>query len=157
MTRAMKCSLLSLASLLAGCTYASDPEPPAPAEAVPAQQGPTFVDDVMRVTWEWVGFTTPVEQLTVDASERYTIEFDRDGFAAIQADCNRGQANYFLPADGQIAIHGIALTRAACPPGSLSQRYVSLLELVRTYFMLEGDLLLELPADSGTLRFRRRS
>jgi hypothetical protein len=48
------------------------------------------------------------------------------------------------------------VTRAECPAGSLSQRFVSLLELVRSFYMESGNLMLELPGDSGTLRFQRR-
>jgi heat shock protein HslJ len=154
-TSAMLCWPL-LVGALTGCRYASDPEPPAPVEAPPAEEAPTFVDDVQGFIWEWVAFISPGEQFVVENAPRYTLQLDRDAFAFIQADCNRGQANYFLPAQGQIAIHGISLTRVACPAGSLSQRYVSMLELVRTYFMESGDLMLELPGESGTLRFRRR-
>lgn len=147
-----------LVAALAGCIYTSDPEPPAPAPAAPPEQGPTFVDDVLGATWEWVQLSSPSgEPLSVENAPRYTIQFERDGFAFIQADCNRGQANYFLPAAGQIAIHGLSLTRVACPAGSLSQRFVSLLELARGYFMESGDLMLELPGDSGTMRFRRKA
>jgi heat shock protein HslJ len=144
--------------MLAGCIGRGDPEPPTPAEdqAQAQEQGPTFVDDVAGVTWEWIGFTSPAEQLTVEQAARYTIQFDLDGFTAVEADCNRGQANYFIPAAGQIALHGLSVTRAECPAGSLSQRFVSLLELVRSFYMESGNLMLELPGDSGTLRFQRR-
>jgi para-nitrobenzyl esterase len=47
------------------------------------------------------------------------------------------------------------LTRAACPPGSLSDRYVRELERATIYFLKDGALFLDLPADSGTLRFER--
>jgi heat shock protein HslJ len=146
---------LALAALTAGC-ITRDPELPPPAEAPTPEQGPTFVDDVQGFTWEWVALASPAEQLTVENAARYTLQLDRDGFAFVVADCNRGQANYFLPSPGQIAIHGISLTRVACPAGSLSQRFVSLLELARIFYMESGDLMLELPGESGTMRFRRK-
>jgi hypothetical protein len=42
-------------------------------------------------------------------------------------------------------------------PGSLSDRYVKEISRVTSYFLKDGDLFLELPVDSGTLRFRRRA
>jgi para-nitrobenzyl esterase len=50
----------------------------------------------------------------------------------------------------------MALTRAMCPPGSLSDRSVKKLGRATVYFLKDGDLFLDLPVDSGTLRFRRQ-
>jgi heat shock protein HslJ len=145
------------ASLLTGCR-ASAPEPPPTVEGPPAAAAPapTFADDVIGKTWEWIGVMSPSSQVEVDAPARYTVQFDRDGFAFIQADCNRGQANYFLPAAGQLAIHGIALSRVACPAGSMGQRFVDQLELVRSYAMADGNLVLEMPGETGSLVFRAK-
>jgi heat shock protein HslJ len=135
---------------------ASAPEPP-PASATPQAEtvrAPTFADDVLGKTWEWIGVMSPSSQTEVDAPARYTVQFDRDGFAFIQADCNRGQGNYFLPAPGQIAIHGIALSRAACPEGSMGIRFANQLELVRSFAMADGNLVLEMPGETGSLVFR---
>lgn len=112
--------------------------------------------DVMDVTWQWVSFTTPVEQVNVDAPERYTLQFGRDGRITLRADCNRGGTTYSVSADRRIALKPIALTRMMCPPGSLSDRYVKEIGRATSYFLKDGDLFLELPVDSGTLRFRRQ-
>lgn len=115
----------------------------------------TLPSDVLDATWEWVSFTTPVEQIDVDKPERYTIRFERGGRAALKADCNRGTASYSTGKDRRIAFRPIALTRAMCPPGSLSDRFAK--EVGRaSYFKKDGDLFLELPVDSGALRFRRQ-
>jgi membrane-bound inhibitor of C-type lysozyme len=47
----------------------------------------------------------------------------------------------------------IALTRAACPPGSFSDRFAREVGRATSYFVKDGELFLELPVDSGTLRF----
>ncbi len=88
--------------------------------------------------------------------ERYTIRFERDGRIALRADCNRGNAAYSVGPDGPIAPGTIALTRAACPPGSLSDQFVREIGRVTSYLLKDSELFLELPAASGTLRFRRR-
>jgi heat shock protein HslJ len=111
---------------------------------------------VLGKMWEWVAFEAPTDRLAIEKPELYTLQFDRDGFVFIRADCNRGQANYFQPAVGQLAIHGISLTKVACPAGSHSTRFVQYLELARTWAMEDGSLVLEQPGTQGTLRFRRR-
>jgi heat shock protein HslJ len=112
---------------------------------------------LMAGTWEWIGFRTPVEQLVVDAAERYTIQFEGSGRVLVRADCNRGNGAYIIGEDRQLTLGPIALTRAACPPGSLSDRFVRELARANRFFIKDKDLFLELPADSGTLRFRPRA
>jgi heat shock protein HslJ len=112
--------------------------------------------EVLDVTWQWQSVTTPVEQINVDAPERYTIRFGSDGRVALQADCNRGMTGYTVTAERHIAFSPIALTRMACPSGSLSDRYVKEVGRAGSYFLKDADLFLELPVDSGTLRFRRQ-
>jgi hypothetical protein len=72
----------------------------------------------------------------VDAPERYTLRFESTGRITMQADW--------------------ALTRMMCPPGSLSDRFVKEVGRASSSFVKDGDLFLELPVDSGTLRFRRQ-
>jgi para-nitrobenzyl esterase len=80
-----------------------------------------------------------------------------DGRVAVKADCNRGMTSYSVSTDRRIAFKPMAMTRAACPPGSLSDRYVKEVSRVTSYFLKDGDLFLELPVDSGTPRFRRQA
>jgi heat shock protein HslJ len=133
---------------LAGCGGTPPPAADAPSAAFPAT--------VVGATWEWVGFVSPVEELTVDAASRYTVSFDGAGRMTVQADCNRGSGAYSVPDAGQVTLGPIGLTKMACPPGSLSDRFVGLLGRVNSWFVRDGQLFLELPVDSGTLRFRRR-
>ncbi|HSA55575.1 MAG TPA: META domain-containing protein [Gemmatimonadaceae bacterium] len=127
----------------------------APQAATGAASDSVMPQEIADVTWQWVSFTTPVEQITVDAPEQYTIQFGRDGRIAMRADCNRGMGSYSVTADRRITMGPIALTRAMCPEGSLSDRFAREAGRAAIYFMREGDLYLDLPMDSGTLRFRR--
>jgi heat shock protein HslJ len=111
--------------------------------------------DIVEVTWEWVGFQTPKDAIVVADPGNYTLIFDNDGMVALQADCNRGVASYALSQDNRITLDPIATTRMMCKEGSLEHVFVSNLERVGSFFQLDGDLLLEQPFDSGTLRFRR--
>jgi heat shock protein HslJ len=133
-------------------------QPPAPyRDRAEAATDSTLPSNILNVTWQWVSFTSPVEQITVDAPERYTIRFGRDGRAAVRADCNRGSSGYSVSADRRIALGPIVLTRMMCPPGSLDARFVKEFGRATSYFLEEGYLFLELPVDSGTLRFRRQT
>jgi heat shock protein HslJ len=108
---------------------------------------------IIGKTWRWVSFISPVEKVMVDASDRYTIEFMADGSVAIGADCNRAMGSFTVSADRRISFGQLATTRALCPEGSLSDRYLRELSRVNSYFQKDGDFFLELPFDSGTLRF----
>jgi heat shock protein HslJ len=121
--------------------------------AAAAQQAPS---EIVGATWEWVSLTTPGEEVIVDAPERYTLQLGEDGRTLLRADCNTGGGSYSVKSGNEIAFGPIALTRMACAEGSLSSRFVQELERATTYFTRDGDLYLELPADSGRLRLRRQ-
>ena len=132
------------------------PPPDSAQSAAAAAEASTSSTDLMDVTWEWVRFTTPVEQMDIDAPERYTVRFGRDGHLALRADCNRGTGAYTMSPDRQLTLKPIALTRAMCAKGSLSDRFAKEVGRATSFFMKDGDLFLELPVDSGTLRLRRQ-
>ncbi|HEX4985092.1 MAG TPA: META domain-containing protein [Burkholderiales bacterium] len=104
--------------------------------------------------WRWEGMVGASDIFTVDHPERYTLELQPGGKAAIRADCNRGQASYKL--DGHaFAIKASAMTKAACPPGSLADRYLKALESVNSQRQRADQLFLDLPGGAGTMRFVR--
>lgn len=80
-------ALAALAILGVLWALARNRRPAAVDETVGAVTAP-----VPDVTWEWVSFTTPVEQIKVDSPDRYTVRFGNDGHVALKADCNRGRA-----------------------------------------------------------------
>lgn len=91
---------------------------------------------------------------------RYTLAFGADGRAALQMDCNRGQAGWqATPAtndtpgrrSGSLQFTAVASTRAMCPPGSLAPQLARALPLVRSYLLVDGQLHLSLRADGGIL------
>jgi heat shock protein HslJ len=145
----------TVGAVSAPVTDVADSVPPA-REAIGAASS-ALPADVADVTWQWVSFTTPVEQITVEAPDRYTVRFGSDGRVALKADCNRGMGAYTVSADRRLALKPIALSRAMCPQGSLSDRFAKEVGRATSYFMKDGDLYLELPIDSGTLRFRRQA
>ncbi len=142
-----------VAALVSGCALGQPPktlDPDAPSQSsLPA--------GVVDLTWQWVSLTTPVEQVTVASPERYTIRLERTGRATVRADCNRGASSYAVSATRQIVLKPFTLTRMMCSPGSLSDRFVEELSRGFSYVLKDGELFLDMPVDSGTLRFRRQT
>jgi len=91
--------------------------------------------------------------LVADPPENYTVEFMADGGVAIQADCNQGRGE-FSTDDSSLDITVGALTRAACPPGSISNEFVQALDGAVIYFFQDGKLFMDIRYDTGTMRFR---
>jgi heat shock protein HslJ len=104
--------------------------------------------------WHWESLISSAEKVAVNQPERYMLQLHAGGKAQVLADCNRGQASYSL--DGRrfnIRITGV--TRAACPAGSLSGRYLKALETAVGQRVRGENLFLDLPADGGSMKFVR--
>lgn len=95
-----------------------------------------------------------------DDPARYTLEFGGDR-AAMRLDCNRASAAWRATPSGAtggaLAFGPVAMTRAACPPGSLDTRIARDLPRVRSYTLAGDTLNLALEADGGIYTWRRAS
>jgi heat shock protein HslJ len=108
---------------------------------------------VFNITWQWVSTITPVEKIAVPNPERYTIFLTADGKAKIRFDCNRGGGDYKI-SKGKLSFGPLLSTRMACPPDTLDGPFMRDLQRVASFFVENGNLYLELPFDSGTMKFR---
>jgi heat shock protein HslJ len=109
---------------------------------------------VVGRTWKWVSTVTPVEKITAAAPERYTILLQEDGNVRVRFDCNKGRGKYTL-SEGRISFGPLMSTRMACPPDTQDASFMRDLQRVASFFIERGELYLELPVDSGTMRFRQ--
>jgi heat shock protein HslJ len=107
----------------------------------------------LNQTWQWAATITPVEKITVQNPERYTIRLSDEGKAQIRFDCNRGGGEYKI-SEGKLSFGPLLSTRMACPPDSLDATFMRDLQRVVSFFVENGTLYLELPYDSGTMQFR---
>jgi len=148
--------------LAGGCQkkQESAPAQSADSSAVGARSGmqPASTDmpaDTLAAgPWHWVGTQTPVERIMVTSPGNYTLEFLADSSLAAQIDCNRGHGKYHV--DGKaIRLGPMAVTRMMCPPGSMDAEFGKELDAARVWFMNADTLMLDLFADSGTMRFVR--
>jgi heat shock protein HslJ len=139
------------AAVLASCLLSACQSPP------PATEPGGFsyaIDPALGVRWGWQRTITPVERIDAADPNRYTLLLRPDGRAEVQFDCNRGGGSYEI-SEGRITFGPFASTRMACPPGSQDAVYTTQLKAVTSFFMQNGVLFLEMPMDSGTMRFER--
>ena len=90
---------------------------------------------------------------TPDVKSKYTVAFAADGTINMRIDCNRGRGGWKSAAPGQVEFGPMAMTRAACPPGSLHDHIVKRWPYVRSYVIQDGRLYLSLMADGGIYEF----
>jgi heat shock protein HslJ len=136
--------VLLVAMMVVGCTVGSSPI---------QRKRSTDPQTVLGKTWQWESTITPVEKITVPAPERYTIILQTDGRAQIRFDCNRGGGEFKI-SPGKLSFGPLLSTRMACPPDSLDSAFMRDLQRVVSFFADNGLLYLELPYDSGTMKFR---
>ena len=137
--------LIFLAGLvLSGCAGKSSPT-----------EKPYLTDPqaVLGKTWQWESTTNPVEKIVVPDPERYTVFLGGDGRAQMMFDCNRGGGGFEI-GQGRLKFGPLMSTRMACAPDSLDTVFMRDLQRVVSFFLRNGRLYLELPYDSGTLKFR---
>ena len=125
------------------------------AGPVVADEEPGAGDPLVGTVWQWTGFedTAELNDLTVDDPPSYLLTFWPDDTFSVKADCNVGRGSYTR--DGSsLALTVGPMTRAACGPESLGDRFPQFLNATATYVMDEDDqLVLNLMADSGNLVF----
>ncbi len=109
--------------------------------------------DLSGVVWQWLGTTSGTGKAVAPKFPgKYTLAFLPEGKVTLRVDCNRGGGAYQI--DGaSLTIDAATLTRKACPQGSLGNRFVRELNAVVTYVMTEGNLVLNLKADAGDMKF----
>jgi len=108
---------------------------------------------ILSKTWEWEATITPVQEIRVSDPARYTILLDEGGKLQARFDCNRGGGAYQI-SEGKLGFGPFASTFMACPPDSRATVFMRDLQRVVSFFVQDGKLYLELPMDSGTMRFR---
>jgi heat shock protein HslJ len=118
------------------------------ATTAPAQAAAQLTDTL----WKWVRFVSPVEAQDVPAPDKYAVVFRKDGKLEITADCNKAAGTY-KTVGSRIQIQLGPSTLAACPADSWGDDFLKYLDGAALYFTDDGNLFIELFADSGVLKF----
>lgn len=113
-------------------------------------EGPTLTG----TTWELQQIQlNDGQQFVADPPQNYTAEFSENGELFVQADCNQASGSYTVENENLISITAEASTLAACPEGSISEEYLRFLNNANSFFFQDGDLIIEIKFDSGSLQF----
>ncbi len=105
-------------------------------------------------SWQLVKFQGSDETTQrPDDPAKYTIAFGTDGRLSARIDCNRGTGTWKSPAESQLELGPLALTRAMCPSGSLHNQIVKQWPYIRSYVMKDEHLFVSLMADGGIYEF----
>jgi heat shock protein HslJ len=109
---------------------------------------------LVGTSWQLVAFRGSDDTtLTPDDRSKYTVAFGADGQLTARIDCNRGRGSWKVIGPSQVALGPLALTRAACPAGSMHDHIVKQWGNVRSYVIQDGHLFLSLIADGGIYEF----
>jgi heat shock protein HslJ len=105
-------------------------------------------------TWQWIGLTlnNPKHQSAVPDPQNYTLTLKDDGTFQAKADCNQLAGTYTMNGSALTLTHG-PMTLVACPSGSQSDQFVTLLGTVSSYSIDAKDLSLNLAKNAGVMGF----
>ena len=109
--------------------------------------------DLVGYVWVWLEFLENNDTITQpDIPGNYTLEFHPDGVVNLQADCNNASGSYTVQGS-QLDIEIMVTTLAACPPESLSEEYIQLLNDAVAYVRQGEVLFIDIMMDAGTMKF----
>jgi para-nitrobenzyl esterase len=111
-------------------------------------------DGLAETSWQLVRFEGGDGQVrSPDDRTKYTVRFNADGSVNVRLDCNRGRGTWKVTSPPQLELGSLALTRVACPEGSMHDQIARQWTFVRSYLLRAGHLFLSLMADGGIYEF----
>lgn len=105
--------------------------------------------------WYWIGSVGAGDVVASADPSRYTIEIQDGASALIQADCNRGSADYAHGSKGSPLLGPIGLTKMGCAPGSQDQQFLTQLKEAQAVDVDTHWLRLQLGNSDGTALLAR--
>jgi heat shock protein HslJ len=141
---------LNLQADAGNMVFGSDPNP------VPSEAANVVADtELVGRQWHWEAYqdTAEINSFDVPEPDNYKIQFNGDGSANIQADCNSVLAEYSTNGSGSLTISLGPSTMAFCGDESLDQIFLARLGEVATYVIEDNMLYLNLQADAGNMVF----
>ena len=105
-------------------------------------------------TWRLVKLQSSDDKVyTPEQAAVYTVEFGTDGRVSVVGGCNRGSGTWTATPPTGLTFGPLATTRAMCPPGSMSARFLGDFQYMRSYVIVGGKLYISLQADGGIYEF----
>ena len=103
--------------------------------------------------WQLTLITKTDGNITINDPTRYAITFNADGTANLVTDCNVGGATYTIAEGNLLTITPGVSTMAFCGVGSFDQIFLGGLTNAMGYRLEEGNLLIDMLYESGTMVF----
>jgi len=111
-------------------------------------------NDLKGTKWNWVGTQMRDTRTTVENPFRYNLDFTTDTNVVMKADCNTANGTYRV-AGRNIRFSPFAMTRMACPPGSLGSQFAQSVQSARRFRLVGNNSLVLEVASGATLSFVR--
>src|SRR5262249_42618794 len=105
-------------------------------------------------TWHWIkAIDKDGREVVPKDSDAFTLTFTDAGTFAATTDCNSLSGTYAAH-EGRLSFGSIAATKMYCE-GSQEGAFATLLQQTQQYhFTTRGELVLELPSDSGAVTLK---
>ena len=111
------------------------------------------IGEAVPTTLTWTQFVNPSESITIDPEAGLTVSLSRDqGVTVDSAECGFATGSYTTDGTGQISFE-LDDSTITCDAESLTGQFVQHLKDAARWYFDNGSLVIELPADGGSLRF----
>jgi hypothetical protein len=113
----------------------------------------TPLGDFLGTNWAWKQFVNPVEAVDIDEAAGLSILISRDGIVTVSSsECGEAFGNYTSAGIGNINFD-IDDSSWTCADDSPAGQFVQYLKDATRWHFANGSLVIELPADVGSLNF----
>ena len=103
--------------------------------------------------WQLTLISKPDGNITINDPSRFTVTFNADGSANVQADCNVVIATYTTGEGNALTITPGPSTMAFCGASSFDQIFLGGLTNAMSYRMESGNLVIDMLYESGSMAF----
>ena len=111
------------------------------------------VGDFVPTNWTWTQFINPVGSTDIDEAAGLNLDISKNQSVTVNStDCGSASGAYTVDGSGTIDFE-IDASTLTCDADSLAAQFVQHLNDATRWHFANGDLIIELPADGGSLIF----
>lgn len=110
------------------------------------------IGDSIPTLWVWKQFTNPSESTEIDETAGLILTIAKNQNVSVTTSCGAASGTYTVDGSGAINFELDAST-LTCEADSLDAKFVQYLIDAARWNFANGDLIIELPADGGVLKF----
>ena len=111
------------------------------------------IGDLFPTTWAWTQYVNPADSTDIDAEAGLQLVLGKNKTATVNsAECGQAYGTYTTGGTGTISFE-LDDSGMTCEADSLAGQYVQHLKDATRWYFANGSLVIELPADGGSLIF----